>query len=44
MRFHSNDILIPIVAIFTENVLVFKILLPANRRRLSRMQIAQKEG
>lgn len=44
--FHSNDILIPSVGIFTENILVFKILLPANMvgLRLFRMRISQKEG
>lgn len=44
--FDSNDILTPTVAIFTENILVLKILLPANIVTLGpfSMQIAQKEG
>lgn len=43
--FDSNSILIPTVAIFTENLLFLKILLPANTvaLRLFKIQIVQKE-
>lgn len=43
-NYDSNEVLIPTVAIFTENVLVLKILLPANMvtLRLFRIQISQK--
>lgn len=39
----DSNILIPTVAIFTENLLVFKILLPANTVALRLSKIVQKK-